>query len=133
MNVTPHPAEHEPIGASLLIAALAAGPSAWALQLIVGYGLSSLACFPHDRPITQSPPPGWSGEPAVLLAINIAFLLLALGGAGVSTIGLRRAAGRTRNRFLATCGMMSGLGFALAILFDIAPILGVPACWSIAP
>lgn len=133
MSVNPRLAEHGPIRARLLIAALAAGPAAWALQLIAGYGLSSLACFPHDRPITQSPPPGWSGEPALLMAINIACLLLALAGASLSYAGWRGAAGQGRSRFLAVCGVMSGLGFALAILFDTASILGVPACWSIAP
>jgi hypothetical protein len=127
-----HP-HHGRIGPARLIAALAAGPTAWALQLIAGYGLSSLTCFPHDRPITQSPPPGWSGEPVLLLAINIACLLLALAGAGLSYAGWRGSVGQGRSRFLAACGVMSGLGFALAILFDTAPILGVPACWSIAP
>jgi hypothetical protein len=28
--------------------------------------------------------------------------------------------------------MFAGAGFAVAILFDTWPILGVPACWSIA-
>lgn len=138
MSAHPHSAEYPPsvrgpARASLLVAALAAGPAAWALQLIAGYGLSSLACFPHDKPYLSSPPPGWSGEAGLLIAINIACLLLALGGAGLAFAGWRRAAGQERSRFIALCGVMAGLGFALAILFDTAPILGVPACWSIAP
>ena len=39
-------------------------------------------------------------------------------------------AGEGRTRVLAACGVMSGVGFGLAILADGAVSLGVPACWS---
>ncbi|HEY7900324.1 MAG TPA: hypothetical protein VIC25_03975 [Caulobacteraceae bacterium] len=118
----------------LLILALAAGPAAWIGQLVIGYGISSYACFPATAPAQISPPPGWSGEVAGLLALNLACLILSLLGAALAFRLWRRpgagpAAGRTR--FLAGCGLFSGLGFALAILFDTVPILGVPACWAI--
>jgi hypothetical protein len=117
-----------------LLAALAAGPAAWALQLIAGYGVSSLACFPHDAPIQIAPPPGWSAEPGLLLAINLACLLLALIGFAICLRDWRTPLGgesQSRTRFLAMCGMFAGLGFALAILFDTAIILGTPTCWNI--
>ncbi len=132
------------VGVVASLASLAAGPAAWVAQLVAGYGLSSLACFPHDAPLRQTPPQGWNAEPVVLIAINLACLAIALAGLLASSIHWRRARPETpgessdlppvsqgRTRFLAACGMLSGLGFAIAILFDIPPILGVPACWSI--
>jgi hypothetical protein len=130
------------VGLILLLSALASGPAAWSLQLVAGFGLSSLACYPHDTPYTQSPPPGWESEHAILLAINLACLLVALAGLLVSFLYWRakrpEKAGQvpnvseTRTRFLGACGMLAGFGFAIAILFDTAAILGVPSCWSIA-
>ena len=132
-------------GGGVLLSALAAGPAGWILQLVLGYGLSSYACFPHDAPFLRSPPPGWSGEAGVLLAINLACLLLVSVGLVVCALIWRKDpgerlidAGRVRGgvlgrtRFLAACGVFSGLGFAVAVLFDTASILGTPACWSIA-
>ncbi len=126
----------------LLLSALAAGPAAWAVQLVAGYGLSSLACFPHDAPAVQSPPPGWGAEHAILLSLNIVCLLVALAGLAVSFAYWRARSpekaehapdiAAARTRFLAACGLLAGLGFAIAILFDTAAILGVPSCWSIA-
>ena len=135
-----------PASLLLLLAALAAGPAGWALQLVLGYGLSSYACFPRDAPFLRSPPPGWSGEAGLLLGINLACLLLVLAGLVVCALIWRRDPGESladagrgpgggagRTRFLAACGVFSGLGFAVAVLFDTASILGTPACWSIAP
>jgi len=125
------------------LASLIAGPAAWIVQLVVGYGVSSLACFPHDAPFRQSPPPGWTAEPVMLGAINgVCFAIAILSGVMAllhwrRTRGERGGASRAlevgegRMRFLAACGVLSGFGFALAILFDIPAILAVPACWSI--
>jgi hypothetical protein len=141
-----HPPKARPAGAGLPLAALAAGPAGWALQLVLGYGLSSYACFPRDTPALRSPPPGWSGEPGLLLAINLLCLALVLAGLTASAILWRRDPGRTlgdagraagggvgRTRFLAACGVISGLVFAVAVLFDTVSILGTSTCWSIAP
>lgn len=125
-------------GPTLLLAALAAGPGAWAIQLVVDYGLASHACFPGAVPLRQSPPGGWTGEAAVLLALNLACLALAAAGAAVSLRALRRAGPRPegaeprRTRFLAYCGLLSGVGFSLAVLFDTVVVLAVPGCWRIA-
>jgi hypothetical protein len=137
-----HPAPHRrrvSIVASL--ASLIAGPAAWITQLVVGYGLSSLACFPHDVALRQSPPQGWSTEPLILGVINgVCFAIAILGGI-LALIHWRRTRGggaaqaleigESRTRFMAACGMLSGFGFALAILFDTPAWLAVPACWSI--
>jgi hypothetical protein len=126
------------------LASLIAGPAAWILQLVIGYGLSSLACFPHDIPLRQSPPPGWSAEPLLLGAINGVCLAIAILGGVTALLHWRRTRGESsggaghvleigegRTRFLAACGMLSAFGFALAILFDTPAIMAVPACWSI--
>ena len=123
------------------LAALAAGPAAWAAQLIGGYAASSLACYPYDAPVLRPPGPG---EQAALIVLNLACLGIAVAGLATSALHWRRAkapqpgasndtlpAGLGRARFVAACGMLSGLGFVLAILFDTAPILGTPACWSL--
>lgn len=114
------------------LAALTAGPAAWAAQLMFGYGLSSLACFPHDVPFMRSPPPGWTGEPVLLLAVNLVCLAASLVAAAAA-FRLWRRRGPAHLRFLALCGVFGGIGFACAIAFDTVPILGTPPCWSIAP
>ena len=118
----------------VLLSALMAGPAAWAAQLILGYGLASAACFPDNAPQQSAPPPGWTFEPGLLLAINLICLAGAVVGviaAGATWRGLA-GEGEARSRFLAACAVLSGVGFAVAILFDTVPILGVPSCWSIA-
>ncbi len=140
-----HPAPHRGrVSVVASLSSLIAGPAAWIVQLVVGYGVSSLACFPHDAPFRQSPPPGWTAEPVMLGAINgVCFAIAILGGV-IALLHWRRTRGERgggagwaldvgegRTRFLAACGVLSGFGFALAILFDIPAILAVPACWNI--
>ena len=140
-----HPARHRGrVGIVASLASLIAGPAAWIVQLVLGYGLSSLACFPHDAALRQSPLQGWSTEPLILGVINGVCLAIAIGGGVMALIHWRRTHGERgggaaqameigegRPRFLAICGMMSSFGFAAAILFDTPAILAVPACWSI--
>jgi len=126
-----------------LLAAVAIGPTAWIAQLLVGYGLSSAACFPDDKPLLHAPPQGWTWETPGLLGINLFCLVLALVGAAAGWLVLRRGGVRLleedarlsspagRDRFLALCATMAGVAFAIAILFDTAPILGVPTCWRV--
>ena len=120
--------------------ALCAGPAAWVAQLVGGFAVSSLACFPHDAPALS--PPG-AGEHLGLAVLNLACLALALAGLAMAFVAWRRAgpkggaretdampAALGRERFLGACGMLGGVIFSIAILFDTAALLGTPACWS---
>lgn len=138
-----HPSPHRgAVSVWVLLFALAAGPAGWVAQLLLGYGLASYACYPSSEPRLTSPPPGWSGEHLILLVINVACLALALGGLFVALGSWRRSrkekeggaldVGEGRTRFLALCGVLTGLLFSVAIGFDTAPILSVPACWRMA-
>ena len=142
-----HPSPHrDRVRILSLLFGLAAGPTAWISQLVLGYGLSSYACYPKDAPHLQSPPPGWGGEHIVLLGINLACLALAGVGLLVSLRNWRRTrnearggahhmleVGEGRTRFLSLCGMLGCVLFAAAILFNTVPIMGVPACWNVSP
>jgi hypothetical protein len=112
---------------------LAAGPAGWILQLVISYGLASYACFPRDQPWRQTPPPGWSAEPVILMAVSIAALAITLSGVLVSAAQRRGARGRgaQREAFLAGCGVVASLGFTVAVLFDTWPLLRTPACWNV--
>lgn len=142
----PHPSPHrDRVRLLELLFGLFAGPAAWIAQMIAGYGLSSYACFPRDEPYLTSPPPGWGGEQAILLAINLIGLALTVAGFLVARSGWRRVreetaggalpmldVGEGRSRFLSICGMLASGVFAVAILFNTVTILATPACWSLA-
>jgi len=142
-----HPSPHrDQVRLWSLLFGLAAGPAAWIGQLVLGYGLSSYACFPKDEPHLASPPPGWDGEHLLLLAINLACLALAAGGLSMALANWRRSraekrggahhmleVGEGRTRFLALCGMLACGLFGAAILANTVSIVAVPACWSVGP
>lgn len=138
-----HPAPHRGlVSDALLFTALLAAPLAWAAQLLLGYGLSSHACFPRGLP-KAAPGPGWEWLPAGLLAINLAALVIALLATVVSYALWRRTreeahgghaqlieAGAGRTRFFAIWGVWSGVWFVLQILFATIALIGAPGCGS---
>jgi hypothetical protein len=140
-----HPAPHrERVSLLALLFGLAAGPAGWIAQLLLGYGLSSYACYPSDEPQLTSPPRGWSGEHVWLLAINLLCLALTVAGFLTALANWRRTraekeggahrllqTGEGRARFLALSGMLACGVFALAILANTWTVLGVPACWDV--
>ena len=135
----PSPAR-ERIALPALFTALAGGPLAWVTQLLVNYGLASATCYPLDFPRTEAVP-GWGAVWYGLLAVN----LLAIGVALFAAAGSHRywratrnehagharhalEAGEGRTRFVALVGLMAGLGFAAALVFDLIALLVVPQC-----
>jgi hypothetical protein len=141
------PAPHrDRVRAWVLLLGLAAGPAAWIAQMLLGYGISSYACYPHDEPHIHAPPPGWHGERLGLLVVNLTCLVLILAAFAAEGRAWRRTreemadgsrrrldVGEGRSRFLALCGMIACGLFALAVLFNTINLLGVPACWEAAP
>ena len=143
---TEHPAPHRGrVSPWVLLVALAAGPFGWIVQLVVSYGVAGHACYPGDGPRLAPPAGGWGAEHARLVALNLICLAIALAGAAFSWRSWRKVRGEKiggaqslletgegRTRFLATCGMLAGLAFALAIAFNTAEPLVIASCWRIA-
>ena len=104
------------------------GPGSWIIQLLVNYALTSHSCYPDGSPLADQPPAWdfvWSG----LLIFNLAALATALAAGAVALSRRPRSLGGP-SRFLATSGAMTNLGFAVAILFEIAALFVVPSCGS---
>lgn len=136
-----HPAPHRgKVSTGALLGALFAGPVAWGLQLIINYSLVSHACYPGDMPLHDAAP-GFHSARTIVLLVNLLAAVLALAGAGLSyqhwqttrhehpgEAGHAIDAGEGRTRFIALWGVMAGLGFFIAILFNTLALLMVPSC-----
>jgi hypothetical protein len=129
---------------SLLV--LAAGPAAWIFQLVVDFGVASDVCRQNGVPRAAPPAYGWAPEGLFLVGVNLACLAVALAGGFAALTAWRRTraqkpgevselikVGEERRRFLAECGMMTAVVFAVAILFDTAWPFFVPSCWRFTP
>lgn len=139
LEQTTHPApERSKASLGSLCFSLAAPPVAWSVQSIVGYAISSEACYPGDAPLTIPLFPGMWG---VLLAMNIAALAVGLIGffiayrnwcatryeqGGGSQHLIERGEGRTR--FLAMCGILVAAGFVTATAFTSVTLVFSPIC-----
>jgi hypothetical protein len=136
-----HPAPHaHRVGRGLLFLGVLLAPTAWAIQLVVNYGLASYVCFPQETP-RFSPLPGWEGLRSALVIINVVALIAAVAGIALSFRNWRLSgaeargghgklleAGEGRTRFLAVWGLWSGVWFLIAILFNTIALVGVPLC-----
>jgi hypothetical protein len=144
MSVTPaHPAPHRARArAGPLLIALMAGPAAWIVQLTTAYGVSSFACDPSGL-APFSPAAAMTVDRPILFGLNLVCLALAGAGGLVALRGWRRSrdeksgggaamidVGEGRTRFLAACGVLTAVGFSIAILFNTFEFFSVPACWS---
>ncbi|MHB8884519.1 MAG: hypothetical protein ACYC5H_05445 [Methylovirgula sp.] len=136
-----HPSpQRRRVGPLALAIGLIGAPAAWVMQLVVNYGLSSYACYPASVP-RATVLPGWEGSWIILVVIN---LLALLGAASTTFLSYRNwhvtrdehpgalddlvEAGEGRTRFIGLAGALSGIGFTLAIIFDLIAVLGVPQC-----
>jgi hypothetical protein len=128
----------KPPGVVKLFAGMVLAPLAWALQVLVGYGLAAYACYPTDRALAK---PLWPQLRGMLWGVSLLLWLLLLCGCAIawsnwnatsvqSSLGADRVvqAGDGRRRFMALCGVIvSGL-FAVVLLFTGIGILWVPSC-----
>ena len=128
-----------------LFVAIGAGPAAWIVQLIAGYAIASVACTVR-RAVGGASGDAFAGEPAWLIALSFAALVIVVAGGIFCRIAWNRTArektggpettlttGTGRTRFLAVFGMLSSVGFTLAVLFNTIEPLLVPGCWTGTP
>ena len=123
---------------ALQLLGVAAGPCAWAVQLVVNYAIAAYPCF-HEHVARVAIMPGWEGSWMWVLVVNIAAVAATLAA---FAIGLRawrwsqrqnmseerhgRIVGRTRA--LGVAALLFGAIFLLASLFTSIAILGTPQC-----
>ncbi len=138
-----HPAPHqERVDHRALFAALVAGPAGWIVQLVVAYGVAAVACTAR-RAAGAASGAAFAGEPAWFVALNLVCLVVVVAGGVFCRIAWNRVGGEKsggaeaaltigdgRTRFLAVCGMLSSVGFTLAVLFNTVEPLLVPGCWT---
>lgn len=136
----------DPVGAApetrrisfiLLLFGAAAAPIFWLGQLMLGYWVTAVGCYPGDHPAAAVSTQTLMNA---LIAFDIVALIACAAGAAISWrswqwskdakpdrhYALNIRAGRTR--FLAIWGLMSSLWFFGAILFNVIASLMVPPC-----
>ncbi|MEP6828782.1 MAG: hypothetical protein ABI963_00455 [Rhizomicrobium sp.] len=119
------PEVRQPRVLSLLLG-MCAAPLAWLGHMMLGYAVTAAICYPGDHPVSLT-----SGGPlfAALVAFDLLALAICAAGAFVSWRGWNRLrAGEGSNRFLALGGLMFGLWFFTAILFNVIASVMVPPC-----
>src|SRR5215204_3331227 len=129
---------HSRIGMWALSFALLGAPVAWSLQILIGVPLAGHFCYPTTTSLAT---PAWSGLWAGLLTISfIAIVISALAtfvalGAYRKTRGEHSKWARSitdvsagRDRFLAACGLMTGIEFLIALIFTTTMLFLVPVC-----
>lgn len=136
-----HPApQRERVGLAALAFGLAAPPLAWAGQLVTNYAIASHVCFPGGQPLAGlavEAHPAW----LVLLIVELLALAIAVSAGGVAYASWRstrkEAEGETshmfekgegRTRFLALWGLITSVGFVIAIGFSLIGLFVVPLC-----
>jgi hypothetical protein len=115
---------------------LLAGPLAWMVQELVGYGLAAQACGAEGpRPIPLAPAFG-VGE----LIVSGAAVFLAAAGLVTAVLAWRRAdrlraegdqapdVSHERSAFMARAGVITGLFFLFGVLMNAAGYFLIPPC-----
>jgi hypothetical protein len=133
-----HPAPHrERARLAVLMLAILAPPAAWSLHLAVNFAFASHACYPARTPL-QAPLFDWLR--ILLISVDLASMAVALAAVFVAYGSWRKTAremaetgplvelGEGRARFLAAWGILIGIGFFIAVLFDFVGLWIVPIC-----
>lgn len=124
------------IGFLVLLFGASAAPLFWLGQLMLGYWVTSRACYGVDHPTMIAPD---SGLRLLLIVFDaVAFAAVAAGAAASwwswqraqnQANGSReRATRHGRTRFLAIWGLFSSLWFFGAVLFNTISSIAVPLC-----
>jgi len=110
-----------------------AAPIFWLGQLMLGYWVTSVACYGSDHPTVSHQTSALRG---MLMAFDVIAIIACAAGAILSYLVLRSTneSAQTGNqvsgrvRFLGIWGLLSSLWFFGAILFNSIASLGVPLC-----
>jgi hypothetical protein len=133
-----HPAPHRHrFGVALFVTALIGVPSIWGLRLVANYAIDSYFCFPGETRHNILPPWAWP----TLLGIDLLAAAAAIAAAVLCYRNWQRTRdelttprgpfieiGEGRTRFLAFWGLMIGIGFGVAVGFDLVTLWIVPVC-----
>lgn len=114
---------------------LFAAPTAWLIEISVGYALATQPCFPEDRRLAL-PHPHWAWTQGALYALAVLALLVALYGFTASLSAFRQqadAAGslgtaESRLKFSALWGIAFSGGFGVATLLTGVGLFLLPRC-----
>ncbi len=138
MSEHAHPAPHRRrISSALLAFALLATPAAWGVRLVANYAIDSHFCFPGDQPGIVLPSWAWPtllGLDLVAIVVAIAAAIIAFGSWRQSRHETNVAhgplieIGEGRTRFLSLWALMIGLGFVVAVGFDLVALWMIPPC-----
>ena len=109
-----------------LLFACASAPLFWLSQVILGYGVTTFACYPGDHP-------QYLGTTNDLFTWLMIFNAVAVAGCALPAFVSWQAWRRTRSlkgygRFLTLWALMSSLCFLAAVSFNILASIMVPAC-----
>jgi hypothetical protein len=134
MRIEERPVRSVSLGA--LWFGLLAGPLAWMVQELVGYGLAAQACGAEGpRPIPLAPALG-----VAELIVSGAAVFLAGTGLVTALLAWRRVArhrsdgdeapdiGDERSAFMALAGMITGLFFLFGVLMNAVGYFLIPPC-----
>ena len=139
MSDAAHPAPHKNrVSLALLLFGAAAAPLFWLGQLMLGYGVTAMVCYPADRPQQVASSGPWG---ALLISFDAVAIIAAAAGGVVSLWCFARVRhekgggahhalgiGEGRARFMALWGIFSSLWFFCAILFNVIASVMVPLC-----
>ena len=136
-----HPAPHrERVGIIALLFPVFAPPLAWSAHLLVNFAVSSQACYPDGTPLNV-PTSGAAWLWSLLLILDLVGIITGIAGAllawrnyghtsqELAETGVPLAEiGEGRTRFLAMWGVLIGIGFSAATLFDFVGLWVLPIC-----
>jgi hypothetical protein len=126
------------VGLVAIAYGILAGPIAWSLALFRLYAIASHNCFPGSAPRATAL---WNAK-LVLAAIAGAALVVCIVAGLLSCRSWRDTYGERfdwspliqfgegRSRFLATCGALTSLLFAILMIISLVALFVVPSCGS---
>ena len=139
MTSATHPAPRRDIvSTGVLWFGIFGAPAAWALQMIVNYGLVSHFCFPNTMPRRTPTFDALRGTAIAVSVVVLVLVLLALATALRSWRATRHGhdaehhelleVGEGRARFMAFAGILLSAVFLFAVLMNAVPLVTNAMC-----